>query len=491
AIISLVIITFQIFLYLWNKRNWYWASRKFNGPLALPLIGNAWLFLCKNEEILMRIYHLTKKYNNDKPIRFWLGPILIIILMNPDHVEKILSSSKFAQKHDIYEFIKIYLGEGLISGSGPTHKPHRRIIQPMFNLNFVNESSVFVQKHVDLCMKKLEAFVNKGTFDFHEVIHKCMIDMIKEIILGSCERSQINNRLSDFDQAMIDVYNFGFSRMAKPYLQPDIIYNLTPYKRRQDELQNILKNEVKLMIEFSHKRRKELKISNEFYPIIDRLLDFVEENPGIISQEVLADHLLTLYAASEDTITVISGFVSMCLGMYPKYQEKAAKEIREIFGETPRPVTMQDINKLNYLDMCIKDTLRLFPIAPVILRKCTDDFKLENCSIPKDCAIAMPIFTIHRNRKYWENPDHFHPDHFLPEVVSKRHIYAYLPFSAGSRGCIGKTLANTALKIFICNLLQRFEIEADGKVPDLELRMDISTRPKQGYFLRLKERVWV
>lgn len=119
----------------------------------------------------------------------------------------------------------------------------------------------------------------------------------------------------------------------------------------------------------------------------------------------------------------------------------------------------------------------------------------------------VPIFTIHRDSNYWQTPDEFNPDNFLPELVNKRHTYAFLPFSAGPRGCIGtlnklraskllntkiagKILANVTLKIFACNLLQRFEIEADGKVSDLELKMEITTRPKHGYNLRLKKRVW-
>lgn len=57
--------------------------------------------------------------------------------------------------------------------------------------------------------------------------------------------------------------------------------------------------------------------------------------------------------------------------------------------------------------------------------------------VPKGCAIVVPIFTIHRDPKYWQTPDHFNPDNFLPEIVNKRHTYAYLPFSAGPRGCIG------------------------------------------------------
>lgn len=198
----------------------------------------------------------------------------------------------------------------------------------------------------------------------------------------------------------------------------------------------------------------------------------------------------------------------------------------EVFGETPSTPSWEALSKLQYLDMCLKDVLRLFPIGPIILRKCTSDFLLgkfnfqlpngtfkplldDKWLIPKNCGIALPIFAIHRDPRYWSHPDHFYPDHFLPESTNQRHPYAYLPFSAGSRGCIGakftvsaafvyskhafvagKLLANTIIKVFTCNLLQRFEIEAAGTLAEVELKMDISTRPKRGYRLKLKRRVW-
>lgn len=126
----------------------------------------------------MKIYEVTKKCNRE-PMRFWLGPSLLIVFTNLDHVEKILSSTKFAYKHDVYDFIKVYVGDGLISGSGPKYKTHRRIIQPMFNMCFVSECTRYIQNHVDVCMNQLEEYVGKATFDFGQMVHKCMVDVFK------------------------------------------------------------------------------------------------------------------------------------------------------------------------------------------------------------------------------------------------------------------------------------------------------------------------
>ncbi|XP_060524435.1 uncharacterized protein LOC132700875 [Cylas formicarius] len=488
-VIALVLLAVLLVYYNWKRRHLYWAASKLPGPFAFPIIGNAHKFMCKNEEVLMRIYELMKLYS-DVPVRFWLGNKLLISFNNPNHAEKIMSSPKFAHKHDLYEFIKPYLGEGLVTGSGALYKQHRRIIQPIFDLKFAHECVCIMQKHINICMDKLEEFVDKGTFNYGHVVHKCMVDIIQEILFGIDAKVQ-QKGYKPFDQAMIDVYNFGFTRLVKPWLHPDIIFNNSPLKARQDQLRKTLRKLTQDIIDASYKRRKITKTVRDFPPVVDRLADFIEDNPGIIDSETFIDHLLTLHAAAEDTLTIISSFTSVCLGMYPEHQQKAAAEVREVFGETPRPVTPEDLTKLPYLSMCIKDAQRLFPIAPYILRRCTEDFELEDkWLIPKDSAIVVAIFNIHRDPRYWDNPHHFHPDHFLPEKVKGRHVYAFVPFSAGPRGCIGKILANTGLKIFLSNLLQRFEIEAEGQLPDLPLRMDISVRPKRGYFLSIKKRVW-
>ncbi|KAG5891754.1 hypothetical protein JTB14_012488 [Gonioctena quinquepunctata] len=283
----------------------------------------------------------------------------------------------------------------------------------------------------------------------------------------------------------------AFSRLTRVWLHPGFIYNRSAIKKESDEVIAVTHEFVQEALIDSWKRRKFMKNGHDdFVPVIDRLSAFVEHNPGVINPEDLVNHILTLIPASADTFSIITSFAAMCFGMYPEYQEKAAREIGAIIGDEPRDVTLKDINKMEYLDMCIKDVLRLFPIAPYILRRTLEDYILDKWTIPKSTAIVVPIFNLHRDPYYWENPEHFHPDHFLPEAVQKRHVYAYLPFSAGPRGCIGKIFANILLKVFMANVLQRFEIFAEGKVPDIELSCDISTRPKKGYHCTLQKRQW-
>ncbi|KAJ8954769.1 hypothetical protein NQ318_014876 [Aromia moschata] len=216
------------------------------------------------------------------------------------------------------------------------------------------------------------------------------------------------------------MYNLGFNRMAKPWLHPDIIYNILPDKKRHDDIVLHLNSFIKQCIIESWQRRKlSVKKDHNFVPVIDKLGEYIENNQNQINSEDFMNHLMTLFTAAFDTITIISSFAVLCFGMYPEYQKKAVEEIREIIGENTPPVTISDINKLTYLSMCIKDVLRLFPIAPYILRQTQEDYQLDKWVIPKEAAIVVGIFEVHRDKAYWKCPDHFFPDHFLPSAVKK------------------------------------------------------------------------
>ncbi|KAJ8924048.1 hypothetical protein NQ315_006825 [Exocentrus adspersus] len=481
--------------YYWSRRKLYAVAKKIKGPpdiSTLPFIGNAHIFLGKTEDVFDKTDSIFRSVDNE-PLKFWLGPVLIVGLKNPVYLEKILSSSKFAYKHELYGILEGYLGEGLVSASGlkPKHKLHRRIIQPLLDLNFVKSSLNILQDHTDLCMEKLNQYVDKGKFDIHNVTVKCFMDAISEVILGHNIKSQ-ERGLTDFCRSSIDMYTIGFNRLVKPWLHPDLVYDMLPDKAKHEEILKNLHEFIQETIIDSWKRRKLVvnKNNGNFTAVIDRLASYIEENPGDINGEDFMDHLMTLFTAAFDTLTIVSSFAILCFGMYPEYQTKAVKEIKSVIGTTPRQLNLDELNKLTYLDMCIKDVMRLFPIAPFILRRTLTDYVLDKWVIPKEAAILVSIFHVHRDKKYWKCPYHFYPDHFLPDEVKNRHIFAYVPFSAGPRGCIGKTLANVFLKLFLCKVLQRYEIQADGKVPDLQLRSDISVRPKQGYNCRLTRRIW-
>lgn len=127
------------------------------------------------------------------------------------------------------------------------------------------------------------------------------------------------------------------------------------------------------------------------------------------------------------------------LAMHQDVQERVFQEIVSVFGLSDLEITTEEILKLEYLSMVINESLRLFPITPLIGREIKKDVQLEKFTLPAGSSIVIPIYKVHRNVDTWgPNSNLFDPDNFLPENIEKRHPYSYLPFSNGPRNCIGE-----------------------------------------------------
>jgi cytochrome P450 len=131
----------------------------------------------------------------------------------------------------------------------------------------------------------------------------------------------------------------------------------------------------------------------------------------------------------------------MCLllGEYPEVQDRLFAEINTQYPSFAEPLTSEILGRMTYMDMAIKETLRLVTIIPFIAREVKTDLKLENCVMKPGMFMIINMFSLHRRKDIWgDDVDEFNPDRFLPENVEKRHPFSFVPFSAGARNCVGK-----------------------------------------------------
>lgn len=159
------------------------------------------------------------------------------------------------------------------------------------------------------------------------------------------------------------------------------------------------------------------------------------------SYKDVEDEANTIVFAAFETTAVTIAYTLMLLAMFPEYQERVYEEIKSVFPNSGDfEVSYDDIQKLQYLDLVLNETLRLMPPIPLTLRKLTQDVQLSNgIKLPKGLQICISVFHTHRNREVWGSAaENFNPDNFLPENIQSRHPYAFLPFLKGKRNCIGK-----------------------------------------------------
>lgn len=177
------------------------------------------------------------------------------------------------------------------------------------------------------------------------------------------------------------------------------------------------------------------------------LMDIFLNNFEKFSKTEILENLATLLIAGYDTTTTTVSNVILMLAIHPEIQEKLYSHIEENFKD----FTEENLNKLDYLNQVMNETMRLFPAAPVIFRSTTDYLELDGQILPKNTNFILNFFALHRNKAVWgEDAEKFDPNRFSRAAVERRHPFAFLPFSGGKRNCVGKyELALEFLNIFM------------------------------------------
>uniref|UniRef100_A0A8C2SMV9 unspecific monooxygenase n=1 Tax=Coturnix japonica TaxID=93934 RepID=A0A8C2SMV9_COTJA len=209
--------------------------------------------------------------------------------------------------------------------------------------------------------------------------------------------------------------------------------------------------------------------------------------PALSDIEVLSQAFIFIFAGYEPTSNTLS-YLAYLLALHPDVQQKVVDEIDTVLPNKA-PLTYEAIMQLDYLDMAVSETLRLYPLGGRIERVCKRDVEINGVTIPKGTIVIIPPYTLHRNTEYWPNPEEFRPERFSKENKDSIDPYTYLPFGAGPRNCIGMRFALLTLKVAIAAILQNFTFQVckETQIPLKLLSQGLLT-PEKPIVLKLVPR---
>lgn len=218
--------------------------------------------------------------------------------------------------------------------------------------------------------------------------------------------------------------------------------------------------------------------------LLDFMLDISKNNPIFTDHDII-NEACTFMLAGQDSVGAATAFCLFLLAQNPDCQEKCIHELDEIFENDDRAPTMKDIREMRYLEQCIKETLRLYPSVPLIARKISEPVRCGKYTIPSGSNILIFPYATHRLESIYPNPETYDPDRFSPEKIEKRHPYAFIPFSAGPRNCIGYKFAFIEMKTVISRILREFELlPVEGKTKPLPM-FRVTVRASGGLYINL------
>jgi cytochrome P450 len=172
----------------------------------------------------------------------------------------------------------------------------------------------------------------------------------------------------------------------------------------------------------------------------------------------IRDTVLMIMLAAHHTTGVAVSWTLHLLARHPEAAARVAAELDDVLGERPAP-SYADLKRLPYLEMALKESMRLYPPGPYGARETTEDLTLGGHRIPAGTTIFYPFWAVHLNPDHWPDPHAFVPDRFTPEASARRHRYAYIPFGLGPRSCEGASLAMVEAELVLAVLLRRLRFE--------------------------------
>ncbi|CAG9791318.1 unnamed protein product [Diatraea saccharalis] len=176
------------------------------------------------------------------------------------------------------------------------------------------------------------------------------------------------------------------------------------------------------------------------------------------------------------------------MAYHPDCQEKLYNEIKSVLGDSDRDVTDDDLKRMPYLEMVFKETLRLFPIGAMLQRTVTEDIAILSGYLPAGSSMTVSIFHLHRDPRFWDNPEAFDPERFNPENTDRGHNNAYIPFSLGPMDCLGRYFGTKLVKTICTRILREYELTSLSTYKDLRVTICISVVALDGYKITMKPR---
>jgi cytochrome P450 len=361
-------------------------------------------------------------------VRVVIGPKRLYIFNHPDHAKHVLADNA-ANYHKGIGYIesKRALGDGLLTSEGELWRKQRRTIQPVFqHKRIARQADVIVEEAAKL-VARLRSFEGGSPVD--------VLEEITGLTLGVLGRTLLDADLGAFesighsfehvqDQAMFDMETMGMVPAFLPL----------PKQRRFRVARDDLSRIVQALVD-----ERVANPRSDSDDVLSRLIESTsqETDPGVAAKR-MRDELITLLLAGHETTASTIGWTLYLVDQHPEVWSRLHDEAVSVLGD--RQPVYEDLHHFRYTTMVLNEVMRLYPPVWILTRKAVGVDEVGGYHVPAGSDVLICPYTLHRHPDYWEEPERFDPERFDPDLTTNRPRYAYIPFGAGPRFCVGNHL---------------------------------------------------
>ncbi|CAK1540093.1 unnamed protein product [Leptosia nina] len=380
--------------------------------------------------------------------------------------------------------------------SGDKWRERRKILTPAFHFNILRNFYTILVENTEKFVHQIDMETTKEKSDIFDLVTDFTLKSLCETAMGTKLDDETSEFGRTYKNAIHDLGNIVLHRAQRVWMYPTFMFSLTKFGRTQKKLLDLISSFRDRVV----KKRRDDSINVKNIHFNDNEDDFViygkkrlamldllleAEKNGTINMQGVNEEVDTFMFEGHDTTATALQFTFMILANHQEIQDKIVEECNAIVSAEKMP-TMNDLSQMKYLDCCIKESLRMFPPVFFISRKIDESVILSTYECPPGSEIHIMIRELHHVCKQFENPFDFRPERFMKEPTW--HQYAYIPFSAGPRNCIGQKFAMMEMKLALSTVLRRYKVLAVTKPEDISYLADFILRSKDPVYVKFERR---
>ncbi|KAJ6659793.1 hypothetical protein lerEdw1_018509 [Lerista edwardsae] len=461
------------------------------GPTPLPFIGTFFYYrkgvIEFEQECYEKYGNIWGRFDGRQPVFVVLDPTIIKTVLVKEFYTTFTNRRDFSFNGDLDTAITVVHDD--------QWKRIRTILSPHFTSGRMKEMMPIINRYGEMLVRNVWRKVDGGKpVDMKEILGAYGMDVVTSTSF-SVDIDSMNNpndplvvhvkklfKMSLFNPALVLAIVF-------PFLVPllDKLSKGITSKSSVDFFFNVVKKIKADRQKDDHTNRVDFMQLMVDAQASGDISDGTNSYKALTDKEILTQAILFIVGGYETTGTSLS-FLSYCLATHPDVQTRLQEEIDKALPNQATP-TYDAVLQMEYLDMVVNETLRLYPPGVGLERACKQTVQMNGVTFPKGSVVVIPTTLLHRIPEYWPEPDEFRPERFSKENKESRDPYVFLPFGAGPRNCIAMRFALLVVKMGIVALLQKFSLRtcAETQIP-VELVATFFLQPKNPIKLKIVPR---
>lgn len=402
--------------------------------------------------------------------RIQMGPRNMALAIHPDAVKHIsIGNRDNYDKLESYDVVREFLtGNGILTAIGEDWRKQRKLMAPFFTPRAVEQFLPIMIDDAQSFIAQWDAKAETG--ETVEMIDQMMF-ITASIILRSLFSAESGEKMIELKDDVETMIHFVMEREQNPLALPMWI-QMGANARYLESRKRVNAYIAELIA-----TRRNMPQDQWPNDLLARLMSARDEETGApLSETLLRDESITMFFAGHETTARTLAFCWYALATHPEVMAKLRAEVDTVLGD--RMPTVEDLKRMPYAFQTLKETMRLYPSAPIYARNIINDDVVDGKRLPAGMTAILSPYLTHRHPDFWTEPEKFDPDRWTPEREAARHPYAYHPFAAGARICLGNNFSLFESQVLLAIFARRFApvLAEPGFVPQLDVVSTLVSR---------------